>query len=153
MFRLWVFACALLLAGVIAIDCRPALAQGPGLGGYGASASMMSSGTGASGPIIPYGGSLSGFMPYRMPAAGNGLSFSSAKPLGHRVRPRLVPPVLDESRDDEASSGTRGRFTAWPERAAALARSRRWDGTDDEAWQRRALFPRTSAIRSISRQA
>jgi hypothetical protein len=32
---------------------------------------------GGSGPIIPYGGRLSGFMPYRMGDAASGLSFSS----------------------------------------------------------------------------
>jgi hypothetical protein len=32
---------------------------------------------GSGGPIIPYGGNLSGFMPFRMGAGGNGLSFSS----------------------------------------------------------------------------
>ena len=54
-----------------------ARAQSVGLGGYGAMGSSSLSGMGSSGPIIPYGGNLSGFMPFRMGAGGNGLSFSS----------------------------------------------------------------------------
>jgi hypothetical protein len=53
----------------------PAHAQG--LGGYGATSSMAPYGMGGSGQIIPYGGSLRGFMPSRMSGGGTGLSFSS----------------------------------------------------------------------------
>ena len=84
MVRVWFSACALVLVGFGAFDPRPAQAQGPSLGGYGAASSMASSGMGGSGAIIPYGGSLSGFMPYRMGGAGSGLSFSarSSSPMG-----------------------------------------------------------------------
>jgi hypothetical protein len=51
-------------------------AQAQSLGGYGAS-SMAPAGMGNFTPIIPYGGSLGGFMPYRMGAGGTGVSFSS----------------------------------------------------------------------------
>ncbi len=54
-----------------------ARAQSVGLGGYGAMSSSSPSSMGSGGPIIPYGGNLSGFMPFRMGAGGNGLSFSS----------------------------------------------------------------------------
>jgi hypothetical protein len=52
-------------------------AQGQSLGGYGAASSMAQAGMGSAGPIIPYGGGLSGFMPYRMGERATGLSFSS----------------------------------------------------------------------------
>ncbi len=77
MLRQWISAFALALAGFLAFDPQPARAQTPSLGGYGASSSMTQAGMGGSGPIIPYGGGLSGFMPYRMGGAGTGLSFSS----------------------------------------------------------------------------
>jgi hypothetical protein len=38
---------------------------------------MAPGGMSAGGPIIPYGGSMSGFMPSRMGGGGTGLSFSS----------------------------------------------------------------------------
>ena len=71
------WTCLLMFAGACAFAPRPALAQAPGLGGYGASSSMTPAAWAASGPIIPYGGSLSGFMPSRMGGGGSGLSFSS----------------------------------------------------------------------------
>jgi hypothetical protein len=77
MLQQWISAFALALAGFLAFDPQPARAQTPSLGGYGASSSMTQAGMGGSGPIIPYGGGLSGFMPYRMGGAGTGLSFSS----------------------------------------------------------------------------
>jgi hypothetical protein len=80
MMRRWFSAFAAVVAGFGAFEPRPAGAQGPGLGGYGASSSMAA-GMGASGPIIPYGGSLSGFMPYRMAGGGTGLTFSSRNSL------------------------------------------------------------------------
>ena len=77
MMRRGLSACLLTFAGACAFGPVAALAQGPGLGGYGAMSSMAPAGIGASGPIIPYGGSLSGFMPSRMGGGGTGLSFSS----------------------------------------------------------------------------
>ncbi len=73
--RLWFPAFILALAGFGAFGPRPAQAQTPGLGGYGASSSMSQAAMGGSAPIIPYGGGLSGFMPYRMGGGGTGLSF------------------------------------------------------------------------------
>jgi hypothetical protein len=64
---------------VIAIFCfgpPPACAQGLALGGYGAMSPMAPTSMSTSGPIIPYGGSMSGFMPSRMGGGGTGLSFS-----------------------------------------------------------------------------
>ena len=75
MVRPWFSTCVLLLAGFAAIDPQRVQAQGPGLGGYGTSSSMAPESMGGTGPIIPYGGSLSGFMPYRMSGGGSGLSF------------------------------------------------------------------------------
>jgi hypothetical protein len=69
--------CVLIFAEARSVDFSPARAQTPGLGGYGAASSMATAGMGGSGQIIPYGGSLSGFMPYRMGGGASGLSFSS----------------------------------------------------------------------------
>jgi hypothetical protein len=66
-----------LVAAVWSFASPPAEAQNLGLGGYGAMTYTAPAGMGAGGPIIPYGGSLSGFMPYRMGATGNGVSFGS----------------------------------------------------------------------------
>jgi hypothetical protein len=77
MRRLGLKSCLLMFAGACAFTPGPVLAQAPGLGGYGASSSMAPAGMSSSGPIIPYGGSMSGFMPSRMGGGGTGLSFSS----------------------------------------------------------------------------
>src|ERR1017187_10646569 len=66
-----------LVAVVWCVGSQPAKAQSLGLGGYGAMTYTAPAGMGAGGPIIPYGGSLSGFMPYRMGATGTGVSFRS----------------------------------------------------------------------------
>ncbi len=68
-------ACVLMFAAASFLGSPIARAQAPGLGGYGASSSMPQAAMGGSAPIIPYGGSLSGFMPYRMGGGGSGLSF------------------------------------------------------------------------------
>jgi hypothetical protein len=68
-------------AGLVLVFCcvgpQPACAQSPGLGGYGAMSQMAPASMGTGGPVIPYGGGLSGFMPSRMGGGGTGLSFSS----------------------------------------------------------------------------
>ena len=97
MIRLWFVAFAAVLAGFGAFEPRTARAQGPGLGGYGASSSMAAAGMGASGPIIPYGGSLSGFH-----ALSNGRRRHRANVLfpefvDDRGGSKLVPPIVDES--------------------------------------------------------
>jgi hypothetical protein len=69
--------CVLIFAEARSVDFSPARAQTPGLGGYGAASSMATAGMGGSGQIIPYGGSLSGFMPYRMGGGASALSFTS----------------------------------------------------------------------------
>src|SRR5260370_753656 len=50
--------------------------EGRSLGGYGGSMTGAGSGTGMSGPVIPYAGRFGGFMPYRMGGSGS-LSFQS----------------------------------------------------------------------------
>ena len=65
---------------VLVISCigfQPAKAQSPGLGGYGAMTQTAPSSISTSGLVIPYGGSMSGFMPARMGGGGMGLSFTS----------------------------------------------------------------------------
>ena len=64
-----------LAALIWCFSSRHAEAQGLGLGGYGAMSGAAPAGMGATAPIIPYGGSLSGFMPYRM--GGGGLTFGT----------------------------------------------------------------------------
>ncbi len=72
----------------------PADAQSLGLGGYGGMTDTAPASMGSGGPIIPYGGSLGGFMPYRMGGGGAGISFgrrnSSATGSG-RTSFRLSP--------------------------------------------------------------
>jgi hypothetical protein len=70
-------ACVLMFAGAFGSGALPVQAQAQSLGGYGGSSSMATSGMGSSGQIIPYGGSLSGFMPYRMGGGGSGTSFAA----------------------------------------------------------------------------
>jgi hypothetical protein len=73
--------CTLVLAIFAALDPHSTSAQSPPLGGYGASTSSMASdGMGGSAFVIPYGGSVAGFMPYRM-AGGSSLSYSSRSAL------------------------------------------------------------------------
>jgi hypothetical protein len=71
------WACLLMIAGSCSFGSVSVSAQGPALGGYGGLTSMAPDGMGASGLVIPYGGGLSGFMPYRMVRGGTGLSFSA----------------------------------------------------------------------------
>jgi hypothetical protein len=70
--------------GLVVVNCcigpQPACAQSLGLGGYGAMTQMSPASMTASGPITPYSGSMSGFMPSRMGGGGTGLSFSSRNP-------------------------------------------------------------------------
>ena len=63
-----------LVAIVLCFSGPPARAQSVGLGGYGAMTAAASASMGG-GAIIPYGGSLSGFMPVRMGGGSMGLSF------------------------------------------------------------------------------
>ena len=64
------FALAVLL--VSAVASAPAMAQGSGLSGYGGTSPLM----GSASQSLPYSGSFSGFMPFRMrESAGSGLSF------------------------------------------------------------------------------
>jgi hypothetical protein len=101
--------CLLMFAGACAFAPIPVLAQGPGLSGYGASSSMATAGTGASGPIIPYGGSMSGFMPSRMGGGGTGLSFSArnSSMIGAARSPFRLSTI---SREMSMSSGGLGRY-------------------------------------------
>jgi hypothetical protein len=66
------------LVGVVGyFGTLPAQAQSLGLGGYGGMTDTAPAGMNTPGPIIPYGGNLGGFMPYRMGGGGTGVSFST----------------------------------------------------------------------------
>ncbi len=68
--------------------------EGRSLGGYGGVMTEAGSGTGMSGPAIPYAGKFGGFMPYRMGGSGS-LSFQSrgTSPMGSgRTTFSLSPP-------------------------------------------------------------
>jgi hypothetical protein len=80
---LWKAGSTVVLTGwLLAIGTLPAQAQSVNasrsLGGYGATSTSPMAAMGATSPMIPYAGSFSGFMPYRMASgAGSGLSFST----------------------------------------------------------------------------
>ena len=115
------------------VRAAPRPVQGPGLGGYGASSSMAPAGMGASGPIIPYGGSLSGFMPSRMGGGGTGLSFSSrnSSMIGAGRGSFRLSAIGREM--SMSSGGVRAEFRRphWDEHAAFDSRARRWDEPSD----------------------
>ena len=92
----------LLIGATASIGTTEIHAQGLGtsrsLGGYGASWNSSSAGMGAAGPMIPYTGHFSGFMPYRMGSAGRAFLYIDEY-FRARFRADALPAVVHGERN------------------------------------------------------